>query len=92
MHGVREHSNLYVSKRVESSGNRLTAQKVTESVIADQDIDFNAVFAQSDEDGLGVLQALKLAGMEPGEDVVIVSIGGIQDVFKAIMPGSIWPR
>ena len=53
MHGVREHSNLYVSKRVESSGNRLTAQKVTESVIADQDIDFNAVFAQSDEDGLG---------------------------------------
>ena len=85
MHGVREHSNLYVSKRVESSGNRLTAQKVTESVIADQDIDFNAVFAQSDEDGLGVLQALKLAGMEPGEDVVIVSIGGIQDVFKAII-------
>lgn len=85
MHGVREHSNLYVSKRVESSGNRLTAQKVTESVIADQDVDFNAVFAQSDEDGLGVLQALKLAGMEPGKDVVIVSIGGIQDVFKAII-------
>ena len=85
MHGVREHSNLYVSKRVESSGNRLTAQKVTESVIADQDVVFNAVFAQSDEDGLGVLQALKLAGMETGKDVVIVSIGGIQDVFKAII-------
>ena len=72
MHGIREHSNLDISTRVES-------------VIADQDIDFNAVFAQSDEDGLGVLQALKLAGMEPGRDVVIVSIGGIQDVFKAII-------
>lgn len=85
MHGVRRHSNLYVSKRVESNGSRLTAQKATELVVADQDIDFNAVFAPSDEDGLGVLQALKLAGVEPGKDVVIVSIEGIQDVFKAII-------
>lgn len=85
MHGVRKHSNLYVSKRVESNGSRLTAQKATELVVADQDIDFNAVFAPSDEDGLGVLQALKLAGVEPGKDVVIVSIEGIQDVFKAII-------
>lgn len=85
MHGVREHSNLYISKRVENSGDRLAAQKVTESVIADQDIDFNAVFAQSDEDGLGALQAFKLAEITPGEDVSIVSIGGIQDVFKAII-------
>ena len=86
MHGVREHSNLYVSKRVESSGNRLTAQKVTESVIADQDIDFNAVFAQSDEDGLGALQAIKVAGLPPGK-ISIVSINGIQDVCKAIIAG-----
>lgn len=85
MHGVRRHSNLYVSKRVVSNGSRLTAQKATELVVADQDIDFNAVFAPSDEDGLGVLQALKLAGVEPGKDVVIVSIEGIQDVFKAII-------
>lgn len=85
MHGVRRHSNLYVSKRAESNGSRLTAQKATELVVADQDIDFNAVFAPSDEDGLGVLQALKLAGVEPGKDVVIVSIEGIQDVFKAII-------
>ena len=62
MHGVREHSNLYVSKRVESSGNRLTAQKVTESVIADQDVDFNAVFAQSDEDGLEFSKPLSWRG------------------------------
>lgn len=85
MHGVRMHSNLYISKRAESSENRITAQKVTEAVIADQDIDFNAVFAQSDEDGLGVLQAMKLAGVEPGKDVAIVSIGGVQDVLKAII-------
>lgn len=85
MHGVRRHSNLYVSKRVESNGSRLTAQKATELVVADRDIDFNAVFAPSDEDGLGVLQALKLAGVDPGKDVVIVSIEGIQDVFKAII-------
>ena len=88
MHGVREHSNLYVSKRVESSGNRLTAQKVTESVIADQDIDFNAVFAQSDEDGLGVLQALKLAGMEPGEDCLLYTSPSPRDISGSRMPSS----
>lgn len=85
MHGVRVHSNMYISKRVESNGNRLTAQKATELTVADQEIDFNAVFAPSDEDGLGALQALKLADVQPGRDVALVSIGGIQDVVKAII-------
>ena len=76
---------MYISKRVESNGNRLTAQKATELTVADQEIDFNAVFAPSDEDGLGALQALKLADVQPGRDVALVSIGGIQDVVKAII-------
>ena len=50
-------------------------------------ITFNAVFAHSDEDGLGALQALKAAGLKPGQDVQIVSINGIQDVCKAIIAG-----
>lgn len=85
MHGIRNHSNLYISKRVESNGNRLTAQKATELLIADQEIDFNAVFAPSDEDGLGALQALKLSGVKPGKEVLLVSIGGVQDVVKAMI-------
>ena len=52
-------SNLYVSKRITSDGDRLAAQKAVEQLLAEHTIDFNAVFAPTDEDGLGVLQALK---------------------------------
>lgn len=85
MQGIRDHSNLYISKKVESSSDRLTAQKMTELTLAEEGIDFNAVFAPSDEEGLGVLQALKLAGVKPGKDMTLVSIEGIQDVLKAII-------
>ena len=85
MHGVRMQSNLYVSKRITSDGDRLAAQKAVEQLLAEHTIDFNAVFAPTDEDGLGVLQALKLAGAKPGKNIVIVSIEGIQDVLKAII-------
>lgn len=87
MHGVRNHPNVYISKRVETSGSRLAAQRATELTVADQEIDFNAVFAPSDEDGLGALQGLRLAGVEAGSQVVLVSIGGTQDVVKAIISG-----
>ena len=60
-------------------------RKQSNSFLAEHTIDFNAVFAPTDEDGLGVLQALKLAGAKPGKNIVIVSIEGIQDVLKAII-------
>lgn len=67
--------------------NRITAQRAMEHIIVNYPNQFDAVFAHSDEDGLGVLQALKVAGYKPGENISIVSVNGLQDVIKAIIAG-----
>jgi len=73
---------VYYSK---GTSNRFETQKLMENIIINHMRDFDAVFAFGDEDGLGVLQALKMANMKPGKDVDIVSIGGIQDAIKAVI-------
>jgi ABC-type sugar transport system substrate-binding protein len=85
---LKKYPNMHVVAIGNGNFDRLTAQYAMENIIINSPKDsFNAVFACSDEDGLGVLQALKLAGFNPGEDIGIVSINGIQDVLKAIVAG-----
>lgn len=82
---IEQYSQLEIVKTVPGNSNRLTAQKAVEKVIAEQEVEFQAIFSVSDEDGLGALQALKLAGRKPGKDTVLISIEGVQDVLKAII-------
>ncbi len=64
----------------------MTAQKSMEEMLAGEPYYYNAIVAYSDEDGLGVLQALKVAGKADGS-VPIISINGVQDALKAIIAG-----
>jgi len=66
---------------------RAEAQRVMENVIQSVDGGFNSVFAHNDEMAIGVIQALKNAGLEPGVDAVIVGIDGARDAVKAIIAG-----
>ncbi len=81
---MAKHHNFQIIARAEGGTNRIEAQKSTSQAIING-VKFDAVFAQTDEDGLGALQALKIAGISPEKDVKIVSIGGVQDVLKAII-------
>lgn len=83
--GIDRYPQIRIVKTVPGNSNRLTAQKAVEKVIAEQEVEFQAIFSVSDEDGLGALQALKLAGRKPGKDTILISIEGVQDVLKAII-------
>lgn len=50
-------------------------------------IDIDVVFSHSDDMGMGVIQALNEAGMNPGEDVVCLGIDGSKSAFEAIVAG-----
>lgn len=66
---------------------RAEAQRVMENVIQSGSRNFNAVFAHNDEMAIGVIQAMKNAGLVPGEDAVVVGIDGARDAVKAIIAG-----
>ena len=46
-----------------------------------------ALYAHNDDMALGAIQAIKEAGIDPGDDILIVSIDAVPDIFLAMSEG-----
>jgi simple sugar transport system substrate-binding protein len=46
-----------------------------------------AVFAHNDDMLIGGIEAMKEAGIDPGQDILTVSVDAVTDIFKAMMEG-----
>ena len=66
---------------------RAEGQKVMENIIQAKGKEITAVYAHNDEMALGAIAALKAAGMNPGKDVMVVSIDGQKSALQAIIAG-----
>src|ERR671921_1700209 len=66
---------------------RAQGQKVMESLIQAHGRAITAVYTHNDEMALGAIQALKAANMNPGKDVLIVSVDGEKAALEAIVRG-----
>jgi len=49
--------------------------------------DICAVWAHNDEMAIGAALAIEEAGLDPGDDILIVSVDAVPDIFKAMMDG-----
>jgi ribose transport system substrate-binding protein len=66
---------------------RAEGQRVMENIIQSKGKEITAVYAHNDEMALGAIQALKAANMNPGKDVLIISIDGQKTALQAIIAG-----
>jgi ABC-type sugar transport system substrate-binding protein len=66
---------------------RAQGQKVMESLIQAHGKAITAVYTHNDEMALGAVQALKAANMNPGKDVIVVSVDGQKSALEAIQRG-----
>lgn len=67
---------------------RSNGQKVMEGILnAENSQDICAVWAHNDDMALGAIEAIKKAGLNPGQDILIVSVDAIPDIFVAMMTG-----
>ncbi|NLE52746.1 MAG: ABC transporter substrate-binding protein [Chloroflexi bacterium] len=67
---------------------RTEGKQVMESFLSAEDpANICAVFAHNDDMGIGAIEAIKEAGLVPGEDILIVSVDAIPDVFDALDAG-----
>ena len=67
---------------------RARAKEVMESFIKAEGADnICAVYAHNDDMMIGAIQAMKEAGIDPGQDVLTVSIDAVPDIFKAMAEG-----
>lgn len=51
--------------------------------------EINALYAHNDDMALGAIQAIKEAGLTPGKDILVVSIDGVKQAFKAMVDGEL---
>lgn len=66
---------------------RSIAQSAMENIIQAQGDEIDAVYGHDDECAIGAIQALKAAGLKPGEDIAVVGVGGFKDACVCIQNG-----
>lgn len=86
---VGKTDNIEIVASQSGEWSRATAQEVMENIIQSTGGDFNVVYCHNDEMALGVVLALKAAGIKPGEDVKIVAIDGQAEAIEGIIAGEI---
>ena len=85
--GVAKYDNMEIISTQSGEWSRTEAQKVMQNIIQSTGGDFNVVYCHNDEMALGVVLALKAAGMNPGTDVKVLAIDGQQEAVEAIIAG-----
>jgi simple sugar transport system substrate-binding protein len=67
---------------------RDNGQRVMEGILnAENPNDICAVWSHNDDMAIGAIQAIKDAGLDPGDDILIVSVDAIPDIFDAMRNG-----
>lgn len=65
---------------------RAEGKETMESFLKSYD-DIQGVFCHNDDMALGAIEAIKEAGLKPGEDIKIVGCDGVKGAFEAILNG-----
>ena len=63
-------------------------KQVMESFLQSDDT-IDVVFAHNDDMGLGAIEAIEAAGLEPGKDIKIITIDAVKDGMQALADGKI---
>ncbi|MCI8417335.1 MAG: substrate-binding domain-containing protein [Lachnospiraceae bacterium] len=75
---------------LEQTGNytRAEGQEVMESFLK-SGTKIDILYSENDDMSLGAIEAIKAAGLKPGEDIVIISFDGTKAGFEAMVEGHI---
>jgi len=92
--GFREVIDMFtgVNIIVSETGNfvRTEGKQVMESILSSEDpANICAVFAHNDDMAIGAVEAIKEAGLVPAEDILIVSVDAIPDIFDSLDAGEV---
>ncbi|MBL0934660.1 MAG: ABC transporter substrate-binding protein [Rhizobiaceae bacterium] len=87
--GISGHDNIKIVRSQTGDFTRAKGKEVMESFLKAEGGGANicALYAHNDDMAVGAIQAIKEAGLKPGEDIKIVSIDAVPDIFQAMAAG-----
>jgi len=86
---LKKHPDMKIIKSQTGDFTRAKGKEVMEAFIKAEGKNISAVYAHNDDMALGAIQALEAAGMNPGKDVILVSIDAVKGAFDAMIKGTL---
>lgn len=81
-------SNMSIIQSETGNFVRTEGKAVMEGILSSEDpANICAVFAHNDDMAIGAIEAIKEAGLTPAEDILIVSVDAIPDIFDSMDAG-----
>ena len=89
LNAIEGHDNVEIVRSQTGNFTRAEGKTVMESFLQAEGggADICAVYAHNDDMAVGAIQAIKEAGLQPGTDILVVSIDGVPDIFTAMAAG-----
>lgn len=86
---VLAHANITIARSQTGEFTRSKGKEVMEGFIKAENggKDICAVYAHNDDMMVGAIQAMKDAGLNPGKDIITISIDAVPDIFQAMVNG-----
>jgi len=87
---IKGQTKLKIVKTQSGDFTRAKGKEVMEAFLKStkaEGVKIDALFAHSDDMGIGAMQAIEEAGLKPGKDILIVGIDGVKGAFEAMIAG-----
>jgi simple sugar transport system substrate-binding protein len=84
---IAPHPGLRIIDAQSGDFRRSGGKEVMEAMLKKHGRDIDIVYAHNDDMGLGAIQAIEAAGLQPGKDVIIVTVDAIREGIKAVVDG-----
>ena len=86
---ISGHDNIKIIRSQTGDFTRTKGKEVMESFLKAEGGGANicSLYAHNDDMAVGAIQAIKEAGLKPGEDILVVSIDAVPDIFTAMAAG-----
>ena len=84
---IDQYSNYTILASQVGNFSRTESQTAMENLIQSYGDQINVVYAHSDDNGIGAINAIKAAGLVPGKDILVFGVDGTTDGLQAIIDG-----
>ena len=84
---IQGHDNIKIIKVQSGDFVRAKGKEVMEAFLKSDGDKINCLWSQNDDMAVGAVQAIEEAGKKPGQDIFIVSVDGIKDMFQLMADG-----
>jgi simple sugar transport system substrate-binding protein len=86
---IDQHDGIEIILSQTGQWNRLQGKEVMEAFLQAEGDNIDAVYAHNDDMAIGAIQAIEEYGLEPAEDIYIISIDAVRDAFVAMLEGDL---